>query len=298
MTKIKSFSVGNGDMFYIRHVSDNFTMIDCSLSNENRKRILDEIENQSSGKGVIRFISTHPDQDHMGGLVQLDDRMGILNFYCVKNSATKEDETLDFKRYCELRDHSTKAFHIYRHCTRKWMNQGDDERDAAGINILWPDMNNQDYKDALKGAAKGESPNNISPIIQYSLKDGVTVLWMGDLEADFMEAIKDKIKLPKADLLFAPHHGRESGRVPKEWLDDMDPGIIIIGEAPSKHLDYYKSYNTITQNSAGDIVFMCYEGVVHIYVSSSNYSVDFLTDGKMPAGDGHYLGTLETKCSS
>ena len=294
MTKIKSFSVGNGDMFYIRHISDNFTMIDCSLSDENRKGILDEIEKQSSDKGVIRFISTHPDQDHMGGLVQLDDRMGILNFYCVKNSATKEDETSDFKRYCELRDHSSKAFYIYRHCKRKWMNQGDDERDAAGISILWPDTDNQDYKNALKQAAKGESPNNISPIVKYSLKDGVTALWMGDLEADFMEAIKDKIKLPKVDLLFAPHHGRESGRVPKKWLDEIDPGIIIIGEAPSKHLDYYESYDTITQNSAGDIVFMCYEGVVHIYVSSSNYSVDFLTDGKMPADDGHYLGTLET----
>ena len=28
MSKVKSFSVGNGDMFYIRHNSDNFTTID------------------------------------------------------------------------------------------------------------------------------------------------------------------------------------------------------------------------------------------------------------------------------
>ena len=28
MSKIKSFSVGNGDMFYIRHNTDNFTTID------------------------------------------------------------------------------------------------------------------------------------------------------------------------------------------------------------------------------------------------------------------------------
>jgi len=32
MSEIKSFSVGEGDMFYIRHNTDNFTTIDCCLS--------------------------------------------------------------------------------------------------------------------------------------------------------------------------------------------------------------------------------------------------------------------------
>ena len=34
MSKVKSFSVGNGDMFYIRHNSDNFTTIDCCLTDD------------------------------------------------------------------------------------------------------------------------------------------------------------------------------------------------------------------------------------------------------------------------
>ena len=293
MSKIKSFSVGNGDMFYIKHGSDNFTIIDCSLSEDNSKRILDELVSERYGKGITRFISTHPDQDHIGGLAKLDDKMEILNFYCVKNSATKEDKTTDFKRYCELRDHHKKAFHIYKGCTRKWMNEKNSERGSSGINILWPDRTNQEFKDALARAAKGESPNNISPIIKYSLNDGITALWMGDLEADFMESIKDKIKLSKADIMFAPHHGRKSGRVPKKWLDEIKPGIIIVGEAPSEHLEYYKSYNTITQNSAGDIVFECEDGAVHIYVSEKGYSADFLNNAGLPTGDGYYLGTLK-----
>ena len=293
MSKIKSLSVGNGDMFYIRHSSDNFTIIDCSLSDDNRKRIVDELEHERSGKTITRFISTHPDQDHIGGLVYLDDQIEILNFYCVKNAATKEDETSDFKRYGQLHDHSTKAFYIYEGCSRRWMNQSSDERGSAGIHILWPVTSNQDFKDALEHAAQGESPNNISPIIEYSLKDGVTALWMGDLETDFMEAIEDKVDLPKVDLLFAPHHGRKSGRVPKGWLDDMRPSLIIIGEAPTADLEYYDGYNTITQNTAGDIAFECEAGVVHVYVSSASYSVDFLTDKNRPPGDGNYLGTLD-----
>ena len=293
MTKIKSLSVGNGDMFYIRHNSDNFTIIDCSLSDTDRRTIVDELGLQRIGKGITRFISTHPDQDHIRGLVYLDDRMEILNFYCVKNATTKETETSDFKRYRELHDHARKAFYIYEGCSRLWMNRSNDERDAAGINILWPDRNNQDFKDALKKAAQGGSPNNISPIIQYSLESGVTALWMGDLETDFMEAIEDKVDLPKVDLLFAPHHGRKSGRVPKPWLDDMKPKIIIVGEAPSTDLEYYQGYNTITQNTAGHIVFECEAGAVHIYVSESGYSVDFLVNKNRPKDDGYYLGTLD-----
>jgi hypothetical protein len=35
MSIVKSLSVGNGDMFYIQHGSDNFTIIDCCLSDDN-----------------------------------------------------------------------------------------------------------------------------------------------------------------------------------------------------------------------------------------------------------------------
>jgi len=49
MAKIKSFAVGDGDMFYIRHGSDNFSIIDCCLSFENKKAIVDEIKEEKRG---------------------------------------------------------------------------------------------------------------------------------------------------------------------------------------------------------------------------------------------------------
>ena len=72
---------------------------------------------------------------------------------------------------------------------------------------------------------------------------------MGDLETEFMEEIRDDVQLAKIDLLFAPHHGRDSGRIPGKMLETLDPEIIVVGEAPSKHLNYYAGYKTITQNS-------------------------------------------------
>ena len=297
MSVIKSLSVGNGDMFYIKHNSDNFTVIDCNLSEENKEVIMNEICEQSKNVGITRFISTHPDEDHFHGIEYFDERLKICNFYCVKNEATKSEETVSFKKYCELRDNSQIAFNIFKGCSRNWMNKTTDERGSSGISILWPDTENEEFKNQLSEVKKGNNANNISPIIKYALESGVRVLWFGDLETDFMETIIDDVSLPKADIVFAPHHGRNSGKIPSKWLSDISPTVIIIGEADSTDLNYYSGYNTITQLSAGNIVFDCSENEVDVYVSKENYTPtkSFLVDKKRTnCSLGHYIGSFET----
>lgn len=301
MSIIKSFSVGEGDMFYIKHGSSNFTIIDCCLDDDNANAIIEEIELERKGKNITRFISTHPDEDHIHGLKYLDSILDIRNFYCVANKATKNEVTDDFKYYCAFRDNPEVQFFVYRGCSRKWMN-ANDENDgqnygSSGINFLWPDLNNADYCEALKLAAQGIAFNNISPIFTYEVNNGVKVIWMGDMEKDFQEKIKDCVAWPQVDILFAPHHGRDSGKVPEEILRKLNPQIIVIGEAPSEHLNYYRGYNTITQNTAKDIVFDN-DGVwTHVYFSERNYPYDlsFLTnlnafDNKL----GFYKGSFLT----
>ena len=53
MTIIKSFSVGEGDMFYIKHNSSNFSIIDCCLDDDNKEEIVDEIISEFSGKDIL-----------------------------------------------------------------------------------------------------------------------------------------------------------------------------------------------------------------------------------------------------
>jgi beta-lactamase superfamily II metal-dependent hydrolase len=237
------------------------------LSAENADEIIGELSQASSGKGVVRFICTHPDEDHFGGIHLLDDAMPIANFYVVKNQAVKAEQTDSFKRYCALRD-GDKAFYIHRGCSRKWMNMGDEDRGPAGIEILWPDMSNPHFKEALAACNAGESYNNTSAVVQYSIVNGASFLWLGDLETEFMENIADSISLSKTTVVFAAHHGRDSGKIPHSWLEKLDPQIIVIGEAPSRHLNYYRGYKTITQNMAGDITMDCDGNKVHFYVSN------------------------------
>jgi len=115
---------------------------------------------------------------------------------------------------------------------------------------------------------------------------------MGDLETEYMQNIYKNVSLSDITILFAPHHGRESGKVPYDFLVKLNPKLVIIGEAPSKDLNYYSGYDTITQNTAGDITFDIDESQIDIYVSNKDYSVEFLSN-KNKNVLNHYLGTLE-----
>ena len=79
-------------------------------------------------------------------------------------------------------------------------------------------------------------------------------------------------------------------------MEKIDATIIVVGEAPSSEVTYYDGWDTITQNSAGDIVFECLSGKAHVFVSNSTYSVDFLTNeqGVGNRHDCYYIGTFYT----
>ncbi|NGM33053.1 hypothetical protein G4G93_03725 [Methylobacterium sp. DB0501] len=295
MPFVKTLSVGHGDMFYISHASDNFTIIDCHLQEHNKAALLAQVWTEASKKGCVRFISTHPDEDHIAGLKDLDEVLSLQNFYCVTNKATKDDPSVSFKHYCMLRD-GPKAFHISQGCTRKWMNEADATRGSAGLSILWPRLNNPHFIDAWVDAKHGLAFNNLSTVVQYNAANGVKMLWLGDLETAFMEAITDEVPLEKVHIIFASHHGRKSGKIPNAWLDKLDPNIIVIGEAPSRHLHYYRGYRKLTQAKAGHITFdLTDANKVHIYASElayipENCPLDW--EGQTRFDALYYTGTL------
>lgn len=278
MSIVKTFSVGNGDMFYIKHNTNNFTIIDCCIPEDREEEIIKEIKIEYTDKDIVRFISTHPDQDHITGLKLLFEKISIPNFYCVKNDISDGCNDVDFEKYVELRN-SDKAYFLRQGCARKWLNISDDEQNCAGIKILWPDTKNEIFANSLSDIENKTnlSPNNISPIIKYSIENNASFLWMGDMESDFMESVEaELLKLDlKADILFAPHHGRDSGKIPEKILRNINPKIIVIGKAPSENLNYYNGYDTITQNTAKDIWFDCNGNTVDVY-ATGNVKCDIL----------------------
>jgi beta-lactamase superfamily II metal-dependent hydrolase len=281
---VKSFATGLGDTFYIRHDSDAFTIIDCRIV-EGREDVLAEIRELSAGKAVTRFISTHPGHEHIRGLARLDDAIDLRHFYVVENHATQPEDTADFERYRELHD-STKALFLERGC----LSESGAGRGSAGIEVLWPVLENPDFQAALLATEEGGSPNNLSTILSYGQEAGVRMLWFGDLETDFMARIEDEIELPRAEIVFVARHGR--ARLPAKWIEQIDPKVIVLGEASAADLAYYEGRDHIRQEATGDITFECLEGVTHIYVEDGSYEADFLEDRGISDRYGMYLGSI------
>ena len=71
-------------------------------------------------------------------------------------------------------------------------------------------------------------------------------------------------------------------------MDKLTPKLVIVGEAPSDELDYYSEYDTITQNTAGDILFETNGDYLDVFVSESGYTK---TDGMVRNwSHGYHLG--------
>lgn len=309
MSIVKSFSFPDGetrgDTFYIQHNSDNFTLIDCYLKDGNdascrKEEIIEEIKHESDGR-ICRFISTHPDNDHILGIADLDAQWKIINFYAVDNKIPANPKDVSLTKYLELL--KEKNCPVYNGLQRAWLNQGDSERGSSGISFLWPILSNEKFKTELENVAGGDSPNNISCIFTYKVEHGAKYMWMGDMETDMQQEYYNVCKgeIPHVDILFHPHHGRESAALPDDLLDALSPKLIIIGNAPSEYLDYGDSTCTITQNSAGDILFKNEGNEVHVYTA---YEITNIPDclfkkhgvGKFVDYKGdeyYYCGTLD-----
>ena len=300
MSIVKSFSFPKGeirgDTFYIKHGVDSFTVIDCYLLSESKfkennrqKEIIDEIVSESKGR-IRRFISTHPDHDHIAGIEELFQSWPTENFYAVSNEIPGNKDDMSLTKYIELKQEHN--YTIKEGISRKWLNDKDAEHGGSGINFKWPILNNDSFKEALAKVKKGEEINNICPVFTYSISQGPTYMWMGDLETKMQQAYYNacKNRIPKADILFQPHHGRTTGSVPDELLNAIDPQIIIIGNAPSKHIEYGDSRKTITQNKAGDLTFINEDDYIHIY---SQNKVDNLPDNLEKISDRLWKNVYE-----
>lgn len=289
MSIVKSYSFPDGeirgDMFYIKHNTSCFTLIDCFLKecnnrNNRKEEIIQEVCAESKDR-ICRFVSTHPDSDHIAGIEDLDKVWPIVNFYAVRNSIPSDSTNPCRKKYLELLK-SDKCFDISRGILRKWLNIGDSKVGSSGIQFHWPDLNNAMFKETLSKVKEEKDTNNICPIFTYQIKGGATYMWMGDLETEMQQEFYDcyKDSIPKVDVLFQPHHGRKSASVPPDLLKALQPKIIVIGNAPNDHIDYGDSDITITQNTAGDILFVNQENRVHVFTQNKINNLPYILEHK------------------
>jgi competence protein ComEC len=315
MSYIHFLNVLEGDCNIIQHDSDRTTVIDVSnASNEtetaaekrvrtskereemrNRTKVpsnkkdykqkltpdnpITYIKDKLKLSSIFRFIITHPDMDHLDGVRDLFDEFQIQNTWDTANNEEK-DETNFFAGY------NVEDWQFYKRL------RGGEIATTKRLELHSGNENDFWIKDYLKILAplpalvdsaneEGGDIHDLSYAILYTPpKEGGgnwKIVFAGDTHDNSWEHILNnyEAELKKIDVLFAPHHGRDSNRSYK-FLETLKPRLTLMGNASSEHLAY-NSYPRIriTNNQAGYVILQITQAKISVYVKNYDFARDF-----------------------
>jgi beta-lactamase superfamily II metal-dependent hydrolase len=338
MSSVHFLNVGRGDSTLIHHESGHNSLIDICKGNlvaEEKVAVsaVDQLvhnflEETEAAKGnfgmakrptnpidyldklgindLFRLIITHPDMDHLDGFDALMDNFNILNFWDAgirrKKPTFAEDgpyKAEDWDRYESAISGKEVGLNVLvkRAGNRfQFANLGEDKRGGGdGLYILAPDK-------ALVDSANEEGDVNDASYVLLYRSPGGRILIPGDAHDETWDYVIEHYKsdVENCSVLFAPHHGRKSGRDFK-FLDVVKPKVTCFGCASSGHLAYNawssRELSVITNNQAGNIVLDCAGGEIRIYVENTKFARASGCDCDIKNGKGYvcYGSIAETK---
>jgi len=244
--KVVFFDIGQGDSIFIETKRGVQVLID---GGPNNNLLLREIGKQVSffDKEIDVVISTHPDADHIGGLVPFFDKFDA-NFYL--ESGNKSDSLI----YASLEEALSNEG-----VTRLLARQGTiiDLGDGVYIEILFPDRE-----------ASGLEPNMASIIVKVSYGD-TSFLLTGDSPI----AIENYISTLygnslKSDVLKLGHHGSKTS-TSNMFLGLVSPSYAVVSAGEGNRYGHPHQ----------EIISKVKKFEVEIFETSKNGSIVFYSDG-------------------
>lgn len=185
---------------------------------------------------VFRYIQSHPDLDHMRGLVAIRNAgIHILNFWDTQHDKVPEfrgeEDEAEWNAYEMLRQGSSGArvLRLYRGDTGAFWNQdptGYGDHDS--IEILSP------TPAIVQEANKLGKSNNLSYVLRISYM-GYRIVLGGDAETEVWQDLVAHYDADlRCDVLKASHHGRDSGYYADAVrLMSPDYTIVSVGKKPA-----------------------------------------------------------------
>lgn len=329
MPEVHLVTVGQGDCTLIRHSSNRVTMIDICGGNRARKskeerqsaiqteiakaaqgnplgnyrmcknptQPLDYIEDHNLAP-IWRFISTHPDMDHLDGFRALIDTYELSHFWHTGAEKQKPDfegapyneDDWDAYKYVQRgNDPAIKSLEKLDGAKFPYANEGGDEDRGDCLHIAAPSV-------GLVNQANNEQEfNDSSYIIVYRMPGGKVVI-CGDAEdGAFNHAIEKYPDLMKdVGLLLAPHHGRDSGR-DYAFLDHLNPRFTLLGCAPHANhkTSSWKSRDLLycKQSQCGNMIAIpgSSKNEIDLYIQSKSFAENSGGDTSKTYGEGMYF---------
>ncbi len=325
MPRVHFLNVNDGDCSIIEHISGRVTVIDVSAAKapaeavanaaaryRMQESIFKAMREWSKSAGVygnfgqseypddpiaymkdrslnsvFRFISTHPDMDHLDGLKPFFAEFNPQNFWDTANSKELDDfddgryDPDDWDFYTSLRDGNPqtnpKRLVLYSGATGPYFNQGEGGQGGGdGLHILAP------TSELVADANEAGDWNDASYVILYRTGNK-RILFSGDSHDATWKHILDNHNADVAgvDVLIAPHHGRDSDR-DHSFLDVVKPRLTLFGNAPSEHLAY-DEWNSrdllfVTNNQAGTVIMEVVDDHLDVYVRHEPFARSFVEE--------------------
>jgi len=227
---------------------------------------------------VFRFVVTHPDMDHLDGIRDFFGAFSVTNVWDTNNQ--KPDvgsgggyNGEDWQFYKAIRDGrntNVKRLTLYSKAESDFYRNDN-------LHILAP------TPQLVEQAIASGDYNDSSYVLLYTppKSNGGTwkFLFAGDShDRTWQHILNDQelsSKVANVDVLFAPHHGRDSERN-YDFLNVVKPKLTLFGNASSEHLAYscYSGIR-ITNNQAGYIILDITPEKFVVYVKNEQFAIDF-----------------------
>lgn len=224
---IRMWDVGLGDAIWANAASRD-VIIDMGATSFSP---LEHVESKTGVRTVDLMIVTHPHEDHIRDVVRYDD-LDLRVSHLRRNKA--HDALLEDKIEEEDDDHYLEIAGSYEVFVSKFTGPAsidpasEDFAEGATFRSFQLDRTDVD-------GPRYKQMNNLS-LITVIERYGFKLVTAGDLMTQGIETIIDDREdimaaIADADVLIAPHHGRDSGYV-NEFVDHIDPHIVFISDKP------------------------------------------------------------------
>lgn len=204
--RVKFFDIGQGDAIFIQAPNGNQILIDGGPDTGVLEKLGGELGFFDRSLDLV--VLTHPDRDHLGGLLDVLERYSVDAVLITGVKRATTDFQIWEKRLAEKR---TPAI-IGK--TGMWA----EVSPGVGIIILSPEQNLADKA--------GEKTNNTSIVLKL-VYGNTSYLLTGDIERPIEELLVYKGLNLNADILKAAHHGSKTSSS-ENFLRAVSPQAVVV----------------------------------------------------------------------
>lgn len=192
--------VGQGDSIFIQTPAGKTILVDGGKKDAGPK-VVSYIQNEGV-KSIDLLVATHPDADHIGGLVDVLKNIPVKQVL----DSGKEHTTQTYLEYLQLIDTKNIPFKV--------------AQTGENINL------DSNVKITVLNSGEGQTDNNEASVVLKITYGDMDILLTGDAETEQEKAMLSRFNI-EADIYKAAHHGSNTGNS-LEFLRAVSPKATVL----------------------------------------------------------------------